>query len=132
MSSKQCIVTMSLAAALAGCWGNYSNEDVDFLVALPYREELTAKLPGQALTLADSAEQYKLTRGVVTQFNALAYAFLGLIDAVRSFPPTDRMPNSRIWGPFPNDKHPDWQVRVRIERTDLERFDYRVQVRRTG
>jgi hypothetical protein len=101
--------------ALAAC-GNYSNEDLDFQLALPEDGDLEAKLP-QALTLDTSAEYYKLTRQVVTTFNGCATELTGLVDHVRSYPPTSRNGAERTWGPFADDKHPGWQMRVVMVRS---------------
>jgi hypothetical protein len=100
------IATFSLGAC-----GNYSNEDLDFQLALPEDGELDAKLP-QALTLDTSSEYYKLTRQVVTTFNGWAAALVSLVDDVRRYSPTSRNGAERIWGPFADDKHPGWQIRV--------------------
>lgn len=126
---------LTLAAPGAvGCGGNYSNEDIDFQVALPERDELLAKLPGQAQVVADSAEYYVLTRQTVRLFNEMVDLFLGLIDEIRAYPATLRMPGRRIWGPFPLERQDGWQGRVTIDRIGdparPERFQYFVEVRR--
>jgi hypothetical protein len=100
-----------LATLSLGACGNYSNEDLDFQLALPEDGELDAKLP-QALTLDTSSEYYKLTRQVVTTFNGWAAALVSLVDDVRRYSPTSRNGAERIWGPFADDKHPGWQIRV--------------------
>jgi hypothetical protein len=105
-----------LAAFSLGACGNYSNEDLDFQLALPEDGELEAKLP-QALTLDTSSEYYKLTRQVVTTFNGWATALVGLVDRVRSYSPTSRNGAERVWGPFPDDKHPGWQIQVVMVRS---------------
>src|SRR3954467_4963489 len=115
MSNKPVIVLLC-AALLAGCGGNYSNEDIEFQLALPEREDLTAKLPAQAIELADAAEYYQHTRKVVKTFNGIGDAFLSLIDNVRLEAPSERAGARRVWGPFPNREHPQWLVRVVIMR----------------
>lgn len=132
------ITRVWLATALLGaCGGNYSNEDLDFQAALPEHDDLVAKLPAQALTTADSAEYYRTTRDVVKIFNTVLDGFLGLIDGVRAYPPTQRQPSTRIWGPFLADKFPDWQIRMVMDRKPDAavagfgyHFDYQLQVRR--
>jgi hypothetical protein len=99
---------------LSSC-GNYSNEDLDFQLALPEDGDLDAKLP-QALTNAAASEYYKLTRNVVTTFNGGAAALVGLVDHVRGYSPTSRSGAERIWGPFTDDKHPGWEIRVVMDR----------------
>jgi hypothetical protein len=128
-------VTLLLAAALAGCGGNYSNEDVDFQLALPAQEDIAVRLPATA-EVPDPAEYYKITRDVVKAFNGIGNAFLSLIDTVRAFPPSERQAGHRVWGPFPNQEHPGWQARVVIDRADdaaaSVTFTYSVDVRPTG
>ena len=126
-----------LAAFALGACGNYSNEDLDFQLALPQEGELEAKLP-QALTLDTSPEYYKLTRKVVTTFNGCAAALTGLVDHVRAYPPTSRNGAKRVWGPFADDKHPGWQILVTMVRSadpsvpaPAFRISYSVQLRDT-
>jgi hypothetical protein len=117
---------------LAGCGGNYSNEDLDYQLSLPQRSDLVAQLPSTVENPCE-AEYHKTTRGVVAEFRGIVDAFLGLIEAVRRYPPTSRLPDRRIWGPFPNDKHRDWLVRVVIIRNGPvdapTSFDYTVDFR---
>ncbi len=122
----KCLLALSLL--VGACGGNYSNEDIDFQLALPERQELTVKLPN-AVQLEDSAEYYKWTRGTVVTFNYMTAAFLGLIDAVRAYPATERHPGVRVWGPFANDKHPAWVVRVTIIQGE-QKFLYLVEYNR--
>jgi hypothetical protein len=105
-----------LAAFALGACGNYSNEDLDFQLALPEQGDLQAKLP-QALTTDASSEYYKLTRQVVTTFNGWATALVSLVDRVRSNSPTSRNGAERIWGPFADDNHPGWQIQVVMVRS---------------
>src|SRR5687767_15856528 len=99
MSRTTCVVA---AALLAGCdAGNYSNEDIDFQLAVPAREDIAVRMPVQALEINDSAEHYRSTRNTVKALDGIADAFLKLIDHVRSYPPTERQVGRRVWGPFP-------------------------------
>jgi hypothetical protein len=124
-----------LLLGLAAC-GNYSNEDLDFQLALPQDGELEAKLP-QAISVSDSAEYYVTTRKVVTEFNALAKVLVGLVDKVRGYSPTSRHGTQRTWGPWPDENHPGWQLRVLMDRVDNPgvpggfNISYNVQVRST-
>jgi hypothetical protein len=114
MSSKY-LAPVVLAALSFGACGNYSNEDLDFQLALPEDGDLDAKLP-QALTNANASEYYTLTRKVVTTFNGGATALVALVDRVRGYSPTSRHGTERIWGPFADDKHPGWEIRVVMDR----------------
>src|SRR4051812_7704845 len=135
MTCKKTLIPLLLVAGLtsAGC-GNYSNEDLEFMQALPEKPDLSADVPTRsALVLANTAELYRMTRDVVAIFNGVVDAFLTLIDAIRAYPPTTREPNMRIWGPFAAGKDkPGWDVRMKITRTDLATFTYEVGFRPTG
>ena len=118
MTFRKLPVVICLLGAAAGC-GNYSNEDLEFMAALPEKADLATEVPTRsALTLGDTAEYYRLTRNVSMIFNGITDAFLGLIDTIRAFPPTTRHPNQRIWGPFPAKKQPGWMIRMLMERKD--------------
>jgi hypothetical protein len=121
------------AALLAGCGGNYSNEDIDFQLALPERDDIAVKLPAQSLEVEGAAEHYRITRGTVRDLNGVADAFLSLIDGVRAYAPTERSGGRRVWGPFPVAGHPMWFVRMVMDRVgdpnQPARFDYQVEFR---
>src|ERR1700704_16159 len=122
------LLATCLLGAAAGC-GNYSNEDLEFMAALPEKQELSAEVPTRsALVLGEAAEYYLLTRNVSLIFNGITEAFLGLIDTIRAFPPTTRQPNRRIWGPFPADpvKQPGWMIRMVMERVGAT-FTYNLE-----
>lgn len=123
-------------AVLAGLWlcacGNYSNDDLDFQLALPEASDLTAQMQLSVVRL-NSAPYYKDTRSAITTFNGMVERLAGLIDLVRGITPTTRSGNERIWGPWPSDKVSGWEVRVVMQRSavssSLLRMDYWVQVR---
>jgi hypothetical protein len=133
--SKSKLIAM-VALLAAGACGNYSNADVDFQLALPARDDLAVNPPA-ALTVADSAEYYRMTADGIRDTNRLIDAIRDLIDYVRSFPPTERKLNERIWGPFPAERDPSFEVRVRIQRTPLSGepgylFTYQIEFHRRG
>jgi hypothetical protein len=110
-------MTFILIAVLAGCdAGNYSNEDIDFQLAVPERDDIAVRLPTQALETNDSAEFYRSTRTTVRDLDGTADAFLSLLDHVRANAPSERQPNSRVWGPFPIAESPLWLARLVITR----------------
>jgi hypothetical protein len=127
---------------LAACGGNYSNEDVEFLGALPVRSELESKLPQQAvqsgvtgtrqdaLALGAQSTAYTDARAASNAFNSGLFWLLNLIDQIRLFPPTRREPDRRIWGPFPDHDHPGFIDEVVMERQEPALFNYRIEVRR--
>jgi hypothetical protein len=131
---KRCLI--ALIVGTVGCGGNYSNEDIDFQLALPAREDIVVKLPAQGLDTADSAEYYRNTHTVAKGLDSIADAFLGLIDYVRLNAPTERVQGHRVWGPFPADRHPEWSVHMVLDRegdpNQPSRFDYRIEVRPTA
>lgn len=120
--------------SFAAC-GNYSNDDLDFQLALPQQSDLSANVQLSTARL-NSAEYYKDTRNAITTFNAMVRDLLGLIENVRGYTATSRQGNRRIWGPFPAEKYPTWQVRIVMDRSrvsaTLLHMDYWVQVRPVG
>jgi hypothetical protein len=128
------VTTFILIAALAGCdSGNYSNEDIDFQLALPARDDIAVRMPTQALETNDSAEFYRNTRATVRNLDGSADAFLSLLDHVRATAPSERLPDRRVWGPFPILESPLWVVRLAIERIEEAgkplRFAYSLEFR---
>ncbi len=127
---------------LTACGGNFSNEDVEFVSALPVRRELESKLPQQtgqsalvgtrqdAITLGQLSQAYLDAKGASDAFNNGLFFLLDLIDSIRQISPTTREPDRRIWGPFPDKDHPDFVDEVVMERHDATLFDYRIEVRR--
>jgi hypothetical protein len=117
-----------------GC-GNYSNDDLDFQLALPEQSDIAVKT--QLLVLrTDSAEYYLATRNAIKTFNTMVLDLVALIDHVRGNSPTSRQGDRRIWGPFPSDKYPTWEIRVVMDRStvssSLLHMDYWVQLRPVG
>jgi len=119
---------------LSGC-GNYSNDDLDFQLALPEQSDVSVKMQ-LSVDRADSAEYYLATRKAITTFNTMVIDLIALIDLVRGNSPTSRQGDRRIWGPFPNDKVPTWETRVVMDRSTVSssqlRMDYWVQLRPIG
>jgi hypothetical protein len=126
-----------LAALVAGC-GNYSNEDLEFMNALPAGDDLQVKIPprSSAVSLAEEADLARLTHDVSTGpkgLNALLSAIVNLVDAIRSLSPTSRTSTTRTWGPSPSADHPGWQAKMVITREpDLSKFDYEISFHRAG
>ncbi|HEY8924202.1 MAG TPA: hypothetical protein VIU64_07455 [Polyangia bacterium] len=98
----------------AGC-GNYSNEDLEYLTALPQTDDVSMQAPLKAdVPRADEDEALKMTTNVTRVVNLTALELLALVDRIRSFTPTAREPNGRVWGPFPDDENPGWQLAFRM------------------
>ncbi|MBN2575368.1 MAG: hypothetical protein JXP73_12465 [Deltaproteobacteria bacterium] len=131
MSSRWASLCTVLAGlAVCGC-GNYSNDDLDFQLALPEQSDMEAKMQ-LAIMRTDSAEYYQATRHAVTTFNNMVAELAGLIDLVRGNVPTSRNGDERTWGPWSLEDQPGWQIRVVMRRstvsTTLLRMDYSVDV----
>src|SRR3990172_9891701 len=90
-----------LALAGAGC-GNWSNEDVAFIEALPTSQALKVALPasaGQALCGAPGpSEIWGWAKPTGDAINAGVDFLLGLVDLVKNYEPTTRKPDLRVWG----------------------------------
>ena len=117
------VLLLAAAAAVVGACGNYSNDDLLFMSAVPSRTELAVVLPQTSNpNAADLAQQ---TEGAIGGVNTMLDNVLGLIDTVRSYEPTSRSSSSRTWGPFDDDKNPGWrwQLVVTLE-PDGTTFDY--------
>lgn len=121
----------TLLSLAAGC-GTWSNEDVRFLEALPTREDLRVEVPAGTAAVAlaggrlaaaapldcglGGADAWIAARKTSTEINASVDWVIGLVDLVRRYPPTSRLPDGRIWGPFDDDKHPGREIRIVIMR----------------
>jgi hypothetical protein len=129
-----------LAALLAAGCGNYTNEDLEYMNALPQNSDLRANIPPVtgAVELANEAELARSTHDTTRGFNGLLMTLVDIVDTIRSYPPTTRTPTSRIWGPFAADqskgKNLDWQTRMIVSRDELEpsQFDYEIAVHHIG
>jgi hypothetical protein len=124
-----------IAAALlcAGC-GNYSTEDLEFLAALPQREDLGTAVPAGgtagALTVGRAAvgdcpilgpaNVWLEAKPGSDKLNAVIGFVVSLVDAVREHPPTWRSHeetyDERGWGPFQVEDHPGREIQVVMRR----------------
>ena len=134
-----------LGCLAAACGGNLSNDDLEFLNALPAREDLASKLPGgesavsagslrqrtQPLSLGEPSQLYADTRKASDDFNGGMEGLLSLLEGIRKLPPTTREPDLRAWGPWRDKDHPGHEVRFVMKR-EAERFDYGLQYRPVG
>ena len=108
------VAALGAVAWGAGC-GNYSNEDLEYLNALPQTEDVSMEAPLKAdVPRADQDEALKMTTTVTTAVNLTVVALLGLVDRIRSFTPTAREQNGRVWGPVPDEKNPGWKLAFRM------------------
>jgi hypothetical protein len=151
-STSRILLALSLlpALSLAGC-GTWSNEDLRFYEALPTSPELHLAVPAApaavarvggtaaAMVVCDpalgAATIWERAKPTSDQINQSIDWVLGLVDVVRRYPPTTRLPDGRIWGPFDDDRHPGNQIRIVIMRTfpggpDRPQYDYAFEARR--
>lgn len=142
---------LAFGLALTGCGGgNWSNKDLEFLNALPAKEDLMAKLPSDSLQSGLSASGsglgtrrdglagersrlYEDSRRASNTFNQALDGLLAIIEAVRRLPPSLREGDSlRLWGPFPSRENPGFQARLVMVREDERAFGYRIEFQRQG
>ncbi|WP_224246278.1 hypothetical protein [Hyalangium gracile] len=129
----------ALLCLLAACGGNISNEDLEYLNALPTREVLATKLPDSGsssgsnltqrqdrLVVGELSPIYAETRQTSIEFNTALDELLSLLENIRTVPPTTREPNRRTWGPYPDSKQPGHDVRFVMTR-EGDFFDYELQ-----
>ena len=102
-----------MTAAFASC-GNYSNEDLLYMSAVPSSSQLAVVLPA-APTTVTQAELAQDTHNGISNVNTLLDNVLGLIDTIRSYEPTSRTSDSRTWGPFADSNHPGWQWELVVD-----------------
>ncbi|WP_342374886.1 hypothetical protein NVS55_26615 [Myxococcus stipitatus] len=142
------LVPVFLCLALAACGGDFSNDDLEFLNALPQREDLAATVPGQDKEAGWSARIAGKTSlavgrlgapsGIIVdtnetgrRFNEVVDSMLASLENIRSAPPTEREPDRRVWGPYPDRRERRFEARFVMTR-EGERFDYQLQYRRAG
>ena len=119
-----------MTAVVASC-GNYSNEDLLYMSAVPSSSQLAVVLPAAATTVVQ-AELAQDTHNGISNVNTMLDDVLGLVDTVRSYEPTSRTSDSRTWGPFADSKHPGWQWKLVVTRVDTTSFKYELDVQGHG
>lgn len=114
MTSRRLAITLVAGLLGAGC-GNYSNEDLEFMAAVPTTNQLAVELPAAVNPTAE-AELAKRTHDAIATVNGALRNVLGLVDGVRAYTPTSRTDDSRTWGPFPDDQHAGWSWELIVRR----------------
>jgi hypothetical protein len=127
-SERLGLLAIALALAPAAC-GNYSNEDLLYMSAVPSSSQLAVVLP--ASTNPNQAELAQNTHNGITNVNTMLDDVLGIIDAVRAYEPTSRTANSRTWGPFPDMNHPGWQWQLVVTQQDAVTYTYDLDTENT-
>jgi hypothetical protein len=129
------LVGLILISTVGAC-GNYSNDDLEYMNAVPAGNQLVATLPAYsaALPVANQAELAQTTHSVTTQFNQMIDNTLGGVDTIRSYEPSSRTPTSRTWGPFASTNQVgwDWQLTVSHDDPQSTVFTYELDVENTA
>ncbi len=119
--------------------GDMSNsifaDDADFLSALPseerqtipYEDDLTNDAARAAV--GEQADLVTLSLSTSQGVNAFIFRLLGVVDYVRSLPPSERTQDSRRWGPFEVDCGLD--VSARMSRAS-DVYDWSFSGRQSG
>ena len=130
MIFKRLLLLVLAAAALSAC-GDYSNEDLLFMSAVPSTSQLAVVLPAAAPTVME-AELAQDTHNGISNVNTMLDDVLGLVDAIRSNEPTGRSSDSRTWGPYPDSNNPGWQWALIVTRdSDGTTYEYTLSVQNT-
>jgi hypothetical protein len=126
------VVVAVVVSTLVGC-GNYSNEDLLFMSAVPSSTKLAVVLPAAAPN-ATQAEVARDTHSAIATVNGGLDQMLGLVDLIRSYEPTTREANARIWGPIADSKQPGWQWELKVSRLseDATAYSYELDFASTG
>ncbi len=126
---------------ISGC-GNWSNKDLEFLNAMPTKEQLRSKLPTgtagalagegtrrDALAIGERSQRYTDSKDASDKFNGILTFLVGALDLIRSYPPTSRTDESRTWGPWADKDNPGFEFRAVITKVDDKNFTYAFQHR---
>lgn len=132
------LIALSLLACACGDW---SNEDIEYLYALPQKDLLKSQLGDMASTgqgvrrdplLGDTSNIYQATKTQAEKFNEFLDTVLTGLDTLRTIHPTKREKNKRIWGPYPDDQHAGFDSKVEIVKVSDKRFEWSIQARKRG
>lgn len=133
-----------IAVLMLTACGTWSNEDLEYLYALPTKAELKSQLGTAStsqglrrdpLSVGEDSPVYAQTKAQSDAFNTFIDNVLTNLESIRQFPPTTRLDNSRIWGPFRDDKNKGFEVKVEITRVDGSngtKYTWSIQLRPIG
>ncbi|MBN1959889.1 MAG: hypothetical protein JW841_02995 [Deltaproteobacteria bacterium] len=118
-------IAMSIVIAITcNACGVLSNLDLVFLAAVPKSKDVKVDVPmantNQANALIGApADAYKQASENADNINPGVASVLDFVDSfARSYPPTKRTNNSRIWGPIKNIDNKGITVRFKINRSE--------------
>jgi hypothetical protein len=135
MRSRICgAVAVTVLLAASGCGGDYSNADVEFAAAIPRRSDVTVRMPLQSglqasglreegvtsFAVGDPSQAAADARSTANGLDGMVGFFIQLLEATLRVDPTTRTPELRIWGPFPNQDAPDWELQLLITRQPVK------------
>lgn len=133
------------AVALAGC-GNWSDEDAQFLSAIPKKEDLILSgLPAATSAASKAAPDlgqrqdallglssiYGIVSAGASGVNAFVARLTAGLDFVRSLPPSLREEGRRGWGPYADAAHPGLEMQIAVLRESAA-YRYEMQWRQRG
>ncbi|MCB9759257.1 MAG: hypothetical protein H6739_05415 [Alphaproteobacteria bacterium] len=125
--------------ALAACGGDLSNqvfiEDAAFRAALPYVDDLTVVYPNDLDATGLSEDLTFLDTTLVTLDSAAVWTtlFSAVCDTARTYAPSERGDDLRIWGPSPWADRPGYFLRAEMSRTPDEAvYTYSIQAAATS
>lgn len=141
---RRCLLLVCVAA-VAGC-GNWSDDDIEFLLVVPSGDELRLRAPepgGASSSSLGAGDGYGSRRDplgrstvyeqqVLRNIHAVNGFVQGLtegLDHIRSTPPSERAENLRIWGPYGDDRHRGFESRLVLEKVGEAEFSYRIEQR---
>lgn len=127
--TKAALALLALLPLASGACGKPDDAD-EFREGVPTHEDVTIVVPEsgtqtsaltasggvterQGALLGETAELYKLTRGITVMVNTGTIAVLGLVRTITEFPPTSLDKDVAVWGPHTNPLSPNtWRLTV--------------------
>lgn len=130
-SLARAALAVALAALGVTACGNYSNDDLEFVNAVPDSQDLTSDLPARPASTPVTAESElsRATHDASRTFNFMLDVVLRVLDAVRADKPASGDGRTRVWGPRAAAEHPGWDSRFTVTRTAPKTFTYLLEFR---
>lgn len=109
---KRWLLVLSAVVGTASCHDPYSNDDLQFMydsvprdveIVVPTEDGTTGVGVAAPPADAETARFYADTRLAADQINRDVLTLLGWIDEITALPPSQRMEDGRVWGPFPGE-----------------------------
>ncbi len=129
--ARRILALVFSVVAVASC-GNYSNDDIAFLEALPEKGALQVQVPASSRqALERDAALHELTVGIAEDIDNGLTAILGVLDILPTMNPSQRTADSRTWGPYDDQQpqHAGFEVEVTLTR-DADHYEFSMSERR--